>query len=144
MKTWKFILTLVFVTFWLPMVYAQQSLEGSWTTVDDETGEKRAILLFVVKNGTLSATIEHIYAQSGDTGICDVCPGRFKDKPIKGLEVIWGLKENSAGVWDGGQILDAHMGKIYRVRVSMDGDKLLVRGYIGIPMIGRTQIWERA
>ena len=144
MKTWKLLLAFIFVVFCLPLVAAQSNLEGNWTTIDDKTGEKRAVLHFFIKDDTLSATIEKIYPQPGDTGICSVCPGIFKDKPMQGLEVVWGLKEDGSGVWDGGQILDAKMGKIYQVKINMKDDKLYVRGYIGLSILGRTQIWERA
>ena len=122
----------------------KSNLEGNWAVVDDKTGEKRAVLHFVIKDGTLSGTIESVYAQAGDTGVCSACPGDFKDKLIQGLEIVWGLKEGNDGEWDGGRILDAQMGKIYRVKMSMKGDKLYVRGYIGLAMLGRTQVWERA
>ena len=144
MNSWKRFVVWLFILFCLPTVYAQQSMEGNWTTIDDKTGDKRAVLHFVIKDGQLSGTVEAVYPQPGDSGICSVCPGRFKDKPMKGLEVVWGLKDRGDGVWDGGQILDAKMGKIYNVKMTLKGDKLVVRGYIGISMLGRTQIWERA
>ena len=48
-------------------------------------------------------------------------------------------------VWDGGDILDPNNGKTYKVRLTpMDGGKKLeVRGYIGTPLLGRTQTWIR-
>jgi uncharacterized protein (DUF2147 family) len=48
-------------------------------------------------------------------------------------------------VWDGGKILNPADGKSYKVRLSVidNGQKLEVRGYIGAPMMGQTQIWER-
>lgn len=144
MKIRKVIFALLMVVFCLPLAAAQQTLEGNWTTVDDSTGEKRAVVHFAIKDGILSGTVESIYARPGDTGICSNCPGEFKDRPIMGLQIVWGLKENSTDEWDGGQILDAKVGKIYRVKMSMKGDKLYVRGYIGLPMLGRTQVWERA
>ena len=143
MRAWSVLFAFVIVMFGEPVAAAPQTLEGYWTTVDDKTGEKRAVLLFSIKEGTLSGVIASVYAQPGDSGICSACPGHFKDKPIEGLEVVWGLKEQSAGSWSGGHILDAKMGKIYNVKMSMKGDKLYVRGYIGVAMLGRTQIWQR-
>ncbi len=45
----------------------------------------------------------------------------------------------------GGQILDPGNGKTYRstMEITDSGKKLKVRGYIGVPMLGRTQIWIR-
>ena len=47
--------------------------------------------------------------------------------------------------WEGGDILDAANGKVYRVRLTPSGDNksMDVRGYMGVPMLGRTQKWVR-
>ena len=143
MRTWKLLLVVVCTMLYLPTVIAKGSPEGIWTVIDDITGNKRAVVRFVVQDNTLSATLEGVYPQPGDTGICSKCPGDFKDKPTQGMRIVWGLKEVSPGDWDGGQILDAKTGKIYRVKMTVKGDKLYVRGYVGMAMLGRTQIWIR-
>ena len=125
------------------LMYAKSSLEGNWVTIDDKTGEKRAVVHLFVKQDTLYGTIEKVYAKPGDTGVCKDCPGDFKDKPTLGLQFVWGLKEKEKNSWDDGHILDPKSGKIYRAQMQVKSDKLYVRGYVGIPMLGRTQIWER-
>lgn len=131
----------------LTMSYLPQALAGSpagmWTTIDDKTGQKRAVIELVETDGILNGTISRVHSQTGDLGICAKCPGNFKDKPIKGLQFLWGLKNHGDNVWDDGQILDARSGKIYRVKVTVKGDKLYVRGYMGVSLIGRTQVWIR-
>jgi uncharacterized protein (DUF2147 family) len=120
------------------------SLAGStWTTIDDKTGKPRAVVMLNEQDGVVSGQIETIYPQPGDTGICSKCPGQFKDKSIKGLTFLWGLKQSGENNWDGGQILDPKTGKIYRAKLMLKGNKLYVRGYIGVSVLGRTQIWER-
>jgi uncharacterized protein (DUF2147 family) len=49
-------------------------------------------------------------------------------------------------VFEGGDILDPNNGKVYRVKLKLvdGGSKLDVRGYIGTPILGRTQTWIRA
>jgi uncharacterized protein (DUF2147 family) len=49
------------------------------------------------------------------------------------------------GSWVGGDILDPNNGKVYKVRLKLTdaGKKLDVRGYIGTPLLGRTQTWLR-
>ena len=60
---------------------------------------------------------------------------------------IASIKKNvgDAALWDGGDILDPGNGKVYRVRLRpVDGGKKLeVRGFVGMPMLGRTQTWIR-
>lgn len=121
-----------------------ESPEGVWTTTDDKTGQKRSEVRLRVENGVLDGTIIQVYAQEGDTGICSKCPGKFKDKPIKDLQFLWGLKENGDNNWEGGEILDPKTGKMYRVKISLKGNKLFVRGYVGVSILGRTQVWVRS
>lgn len=120
------------------------SLAGTtWMTIDDKTGKPRAEVRLKEQNGTVSGDIVSVVKQPGDTGICSKCPGQFKDKPIKGLQFLWGLKQKGEHNWEGGQILDPKTGKIYRAKMLLKGNKLFVRGYVGVSVLGRTQIWER-
>jgi uncharacterized protein (DUF2147 family) len=127
---------------YIPTVLAQP-LTGDWITIDDKTGQKRARVHISIVDGQLEGTILQVYSQAGDTGICSKCPGKFKDQPVQGLEFLWGLKEKEHGVWDGGQILDPKTGKIYRAKLKIQNNKLFVRGYVGISVLGRTQVWVR-
>ncbi len=120
------------------------SLAGTtWMTIDDKTGKPRAEVRLNEQNGIVNGEIVSVIKQSGDTGICSKCPGHFKDKPIKGIQFVWGLKQKGENNWEGGQILDPKTGKIYRAKMLLKGNKLYVRGYVGISVLGRTQVWER-
>ncbi|MDF1678400.1 MAG: DUF2147 domain-containing protein [Legionellaceae bacterium] len=137
---------------WLGMILAVFAVSvafakaptGKWITVDDKTGKKRSEVQLTVENDQLSGKILRVYAEEGDTGICKLCPGPFKNQPIEGLTFLWGLKENKDGSWSGGEILDPKTGKIYHVKMTQKGNKLYVRGYVGVSLLGRTQIWIRA
>lgn len=144
MKSRKALLTLIFSMLLIPFTYAQQSPAGVWQIKDEKTGKKRALVRITETNRVLNGTIIKIYRQPGDTGICNKCPGHFKDKPVVGLPFLWGVKAQGHDVWDKGQLLDPKSGKIYRVKLSLDKDELLVRGYIGVSVLGRTQTWFRA
>ena len=139
----KHIFLIFLANFVLASSLYAQTLAGTWTSIDDKTGQKRAVVNLHVANGKLTGTIKKIYPQPGDTGICSKCPGAFKDKPIVGLQFVWGLKDEGQGVWSGGHILDPKTGIIYRAKMTLRGNKLDVRGYIGFSLLGRTQVWER-
>ncbi len=142
MKKWSVIVA--FISSMLFMSLASgEGITGNWTTIDDKTGSKRALVRLVLSGDQLTATIVKIYPQAGDLGICAKCPGNFKNKPIQGLQFLWGLKDKGNGEWDGGQILDPKTGKVYRAKMTLKGNKLYVRGYLGISMLGRTQMWVR-
>lgn len=142
MRQLKWLVGLMLFTFYMPHTFAN-SPTGMWTTFDDKTGEKRAVVELVATDGTLTGKVIHVYPQPGDTGICSKCPGKFNGEAIKGLQFLWGLKDEGHGIWDGGEILEAKTGKIYRAKLRVNGNKLYVRGYVGIAMLGRTQIWIR-
>ncbi len=128
----------------MPLItIAAQTPAGNWTTIDDKTGQKRAVIRLSVSGNTLNGTIVKVYPQPGDSGTCKNCPGGFKNKPILGLRFLWGLKDKGNGVWEDGQILDPKSGKIYRAKITVQGNKLYVRGYVGISALGRTQVWVR-
>jgi uncharacterized protein (DUF2147 family) len=75
-----------------------------------------------------------------------LCTDDRKDKPKIGMEIIRGGQQGDGKtVWEGGKILDPENGKNYSLRLTpIDGGKKLeVRGYIGTPLLGRTQTWIR-
>jgi len=76
--------------------------------------------------------------------ICTKCTGDQKNAPSLGLTIIKGMKRNGMKFEDG-TILDPRDGKVYDavMELSPDGQKLTVRGYLGITFLGRSQVWKR-
>ena len=84
---------------------------------------------------------------SDEDPLCNLCTDDRKGKPKIGMEIIrGGKKAEGKDVWEEGKILDPSNGKNYSLRLTPieGGKKMEVRGYIGTPMLGRTQIWIRA
>ena len=74
---------------------------------------------------------------------CDKCEGADKGKPVEGLVIIKGLTKDG-NEWTDGDILDPTKGKLYSCTLKLEGkDKLKVRGYLGVSLLGRTQTWTR-
>lgn len=124
---------------------AQATPVGLWKTIDDKTKTERSLLRITEEGGVITARVEKLLAPDAKQ-ICDKCTDDRKDKPIIGMEVVRGVKAGSeAGVWEGGTILDAAEGKIYKVRMQPieGGAKMEVRGFVGMPLLGRTQTWIR-
>ncbi len=126
--------------------FAQTSPVGLWKTIDDETGKPRALVRISESNGEYKGKIEKLFrpANEDQNPKCDKCEGANKDQPKIGMTVITGMKQEGSE-YTGGQILDTESGKIYKSKMALqdDGKKLSVRGYIGVPMLGRTQTWLR-
>ncbi|MCE7064720.1 DUF2147 domain-containing protein [Dyadobacter sp. CY326] len=49
----------------------------------------------------------------------------------------------SDGLWDEGKMYDPKSGKTYNCLIKLRNEKMEVRGYVGIPLLGRTTYWER-
>ncbi|MDP6345916.1 MAG: DUF2147 domain-containing protein [Alphaproteobacteria bacterium] len=66
-------------------------------------------------------------------------------RPILGLPLLTGFVPNGeAGVWDDGEIYNPEDGETYSCTLTLvDDDTLKVRGYVGLPLFGKTQIWTR-
>jgi uncharacterized protein (DUF2147 family) len=76
--------------------------------------------------------------------LCTACTDERKDQPILGMTIIKSMKQDG-DKWDGGSILDPENGKVYKCNMHLEdgGQKLVVRGYIGISLLGRSQTWIR-
>lgn len=71
---------------------------------------------------------------------------KYRDKPMCGLQILSGFKQNTknAKVWEGGQIYKADEGEVYKATVSVtSAEKMNVRGYVGMPLLGKSQNWTR-
>lgn len=124
---------------------ASDTPTGTWTTVDDTTHKPKSIVQITNVDGEYRAKVLKILqSDEGPNPVCKDCDGERKNKPIEGMNIMWGVTKND-GMWDGGKILDPKNGKIYKVRLTMEdgGQKLNVRGYVGFALMGRTQTWER-
>ena len=127
-------------------VAAQNTPVGTWTTIDDKTHKPKSVVeIYLAKDGSLAGRVtEILQSDRGPNPVCDKCSGDRKDKPVKGMVILWGIRQKG-DTWEGGQILDPKNGKTYSVKVTpVDGGKKLdVRGFMGFSMLGRTQTWVR-
>ncbi len=69
-----------------------------------------------------------------------------RDKPMCKLPLLWGFKNNAKNlkVWEEGKIYKADEGDTYHATLTVkDANTLNVRGYVGIPLLGKSQTWTR-
>lgn len=119
-----------------------QSVLGTWQTVDDETGEKKA-LVEIYKNGDeIFGKIVEIFDKTKRDFPCKFCEGDDHNKPILGLNIIKGMEKDGEYYRDG-SITNPENGKVYdcRLKLTDDPDILQVRGYVAF--FYQTQYWER-
>ena len=127
---------------------AQMTPIGLWNTIDDKTGKPQAeVRITANAAGDLSGVVVRgLEAVADPEPNCEKCSDDRKGKPKIGMEIIrGGKKAEGKDVWEGGYILDPNNGTNYRLLLTPTeaGKKLQVRGYVGTPMLGRTQTWVR-
>jgi uncharacterized protein (DUF2147 family) len=119
---------------------------GVWRTIDDKTGKEKSLVRITEVNGEFRGTIEKLYREPHEDQApnCEKCTGDKKNKPVIGMIIMTGLKHDGE-MYTGGEILDPANGKTYKCKVWLEdkGKKLNVRGFIGMALLGRTQVWVR-
>ena len=121
-----------------------QSILGEWKTIDDISGNPKSILEVFEKGGRIYGKVQKILEKGKENAKCIKCEGDLKNKPVVGMLIIDGLKDESKNEYSGGEILDPENGRKYRCKIWLDPknpNELKVRGYIAF--FYRTQTWLR-
>ncbi|HQW52938.1 MAG TPA: DUF2147 domain-containing protein [Acinetobacter sp.] len=143
----KQIISALFCSVLSSLAFAED-ITGLWQTIDDKTGApKGQVEIRKDANGNYVGKVVKITPRLGYTPkeICVDCPAPYTNKPILGLDTLTGLKHSSGNNYTGGRILDPNTGKIYsmKAKLSANGKRLHLRGYVGVSVLGRNQIWIR-
>ncbi len=124
------------------LAFAQEKIVGKWKTIDDETNKPKSIVEITEKNGVFSGKIIKLFRgpEEDQDPVCEECDpedGRYMKKII-GMEILRDMKK-SGSEYSEGTILDPNNGKIYKCKIWLEGNNLMLRGYWG-PFF-RTQTW---
>lgn len=137
------------------MAQASDEIKGYWYSADNAS----IVQIFKPKTkfqGQIIWLDEPLYAKgekgAGKPKVDRENPDKKKRKvPIIGLGMLSGFTYDKGDkAWNSGTIYDPEHGKTYKceIRIEKDvrahsGKRLTVRGYIGLPVLGRTEIWYR-
>ena len=125
---------------------AQETPAGLWRTISDVTGKQKSLVRITENNGVYQGKIEKLFREPGEepNPLCEKCEGELKGKPALGMVILTGIRKDGAD-YGRGKILDPNDGKVYNSKLTLieGGKKMNMRGYIGMPMLGRTQVWIR-
>jgi uncharacterized protein (DUF2147 family) len=126
---------------------AEPTPVGLWQAVDDDTKQPTGWFLIRDHGGVYDGIIAKMILKPGEDPN-EPCV-QYKDDrhnhPWLGLEIIRGMKPEGESKYGSGTILDPRDGKIYKatMKVTPDGQTLIVRGYIGFELLGQNQYWTR-
>ena len=148
-KRFELVLRLVFAAaFTVILAHASSatpSAAGVWKQID-ENGKVGALVTITQEGGVFVGRLSRLFPDPGDdpNPICSQCTGARHNQPVLGLLFIEGMKQSGLE-YQGGTILDPETGKLYKASMSLDpgGSRLTVRGYVGLPIFGRSQTWTR-
>jgi uncharacterized protein (DUF2147 family) len=148
-------LAMACIIFFSTISYASDEVQGYWYSADNAS----VVQIFKEKStfqGRIIWLDEPLYAKgekgAGKPKVDRENPDKKKRKnPIIGLDMLADFTYDSKGkVWNGGTIYDPERGKTYKCEMKTENDvkaqggkRLNVRGYIGIPALGRTEFWYR-
>ena len=126
-----------------------QDITGTWQQIDDKTGSPKSVIeIRKEANQTYTGKIIKITPRPGYTPreLCNKCPAPYTNQPLLGMDVLKGLKHTGGMNYSGGKIIDPLSGNIYstKAKLSSNGKRLTMRGYVGVSALGRSQTWIKS
>ena len=149
----RLFLAVVFAVTALPALAQAPSAMGTWLTASGKA-QVRIEACANPASGALCGFIAGLINPTGPDGVV-VAPEvatdfrnqdpALRSRKVLGMPLIWGFKKTSdPNVFEGGQIYNGENGKIYSANITLQPDGTLrLRGYVGSPMFGETQVWTR-
>jgi uncharacterized protein (DUF2147 family) len=131
----RFLFTIVFLAFGSGGIAAAaaQAPTGYWVTTDGG-----AVVQIAPCGGALCGRLTGIVLNPGTA-----MPTDWQGQSECGLQLLRPSQEDDSGTWHG-QIVNPRNGSAYHVEFHVDRqDRLHLRGYVGLPIFGETQIWHR-
>jgi len=124
-----------------------QSVVGNWLVTDEKQKVVTSIISIQKQGQFYDGKIIKIFETKGvkKVKICQSYTRCKKNKSVLGLTIIQNMVCKNGDHCDHGRILDPRDGDLYHatMRLMHNGNALRVRGYIFIPLLGKSVVWQR-
>jgi uncharacterized protein (DUF2147 family) len=121
-------------------------IEGRWAVFDSDTAQRLSTVEIRRDDNRFVGRILELFlaAELPQDPVCTLCKGAERDRKIRGMQMLW-VQPTSDGTQYAGTALDPGEGQVYQCIVTIDstGKRLSIRGYVGVPLFGRTEDWLR-
>ncbi|MGD0095600.1 MAG: DUF2147 domain-containing protein [Terracidiphilus sp.] len=119
-----------------------QNAVGHWQVVNSD-GTPGGKVDTYLENGKLFGRVTEVRPGRTPRDLCDKCSGEYKNQLILGMVILRNF-HTEGDDWVDGTVVDPENGKEYKGKIwAVGNDKLSMRGFIGISLLGRTEEWVR-
>ncbi len=124
--------------------FAQSTPVGCWQTIDDEDGTVKSYVKIYPEGNQLVGDIVRLTANGGR---CEECADRYDGRILRNERIMTDYTQDG-DEYTGGRIVDPKSGRTYKsvmkIQEGSNGNRLYLRGFVGIRALGRSQEWRRA
>ena len=123
--------------------FAQSTPAGCWQTIDDEDGTVKSYVKIYPEGNALVGDIVRLTVNGGR---CVDCADGYNNRVLRNERIMTGYTRDG-DEYKGGRIIDPKSGRTYRSVMHLvdgsNGNRLYLRGFVGIRALGRSQEWRR-
>ena len=115
---------------------------GHWQVVNSD-GSPGGNVDTYLEGGKLFGRVTELRPGRTPKDVCEKCSGAYKDKLILGMVIMRNFQAEGDD-WVEGTVVDPENGKEYKGKIwAVGNDRLKMRGFVGISLLGRTETWVR-
>ena len=132
------------VTMLVLLATAGTGASASTTTVmGDWMSPNRSIVHIYPCGGTVCLKISKLSSSAPNKVDAKNPKTELRNRPLCGLNISTDFQQVDTAHLDKGHLYDPESGRTYSGTIVANGDQLNLRGYVGISLLGRTEIWHR-